>query len=108
MSVKCWDSVAGAGQYPFSPSQYFMLPVPACWQYGHGALNQSCVNVGPPFVTLADIQCGAKHDRVAQLNTGLMLAQHRRWWTNISPALGQRLVFGDRLHDRLRERTDTK
>ena len=25
MSVKCWDSVAGAGQYPLSPSQYFML-----------------------------------------------------------------------------------
>ena len=35
MSVKCWASVAGAGQYPFSPSQYFMLPVPACWRYGH-------------------------------------------------------------------------
>ena len=29
MSVKCWASVAGAGQYPFSPSQYFMLAVPA-------------------------------------------------------------------------------
>ena len=27
MSVKCWVSVAGAGQYPFSPSQYFMLAV---------------------------------------------------------------------------------
>ena len=25
MSVKCWASVAGAGQYPSSPSQYFML-----------------------------------------------------------------------------------
>ena len=25
MSVKCWTSVAGAGQYPFSPSQYFKL-----------------------------------------------------------------------------------
>ena len=25
MSVKCWASVAVAGQYPFSPSQYFML-----------------------------------------------------------------------------------
>ena len=25
MSVKCWASVAGAGQYPFSPSEYFML-----------------------------------------------------------------------------------
>ena len=29
MSVKCWASVAGASQYPFSPSQYFMLPVRA-------------------------------------------------------------------------------
>ena len=25
MSVKCWASVAGADQYPFCPSQYFML-----------------------------------------------------------------------------------
>ena len=25
MSVKCWASVACDGQYPFSPSQYFML-----------------------------------------------------------------------------------
>ena len=25
MSVKCWTSVASACQYPFSPSQYFML-----------------------------------------------------------------------------------
>ena len=41
MSVKCWASVAGAGQYPFSPSQYFMLPVPVCWRYGHDALNQN-------------------------------------------------------------------
>ena len=24
-AVKCWASVASAGQYPFSPSQYFML-----------------------------------------------------------------------------------
>ena len=30
-----------------------------------------------------------------------MLAQHRRLWANISPALGQRLVF-DHLHDRKR------
>ena len=28
-SGKCWASVAGAGQYPISPSQYFMLAVPA-------------------------------------------------------------------------------
>ena len=39
MSVKCWASVAGADQYPFSPSQYFILaglrahtPMPfKCW-----------------------------------------------------------------------------
>ena len=41
MSVKCWASVAGAGQYPFSPSQYFMLPVPACWRYGHMLLTKA-------------------------------------------------------------------
>ena len=34
--------------------------VPACWRYGHDALNQSWVNVGPPSVTLAHIQCGVK------------------------------------------------
>ena len=34
MSVKCWASVDGGVQYPFGPSQYFILPVPACWQYG--------------------------------------------------------------------------
>ena len=28
MSVKCWASVASAGQYPFSLCQYFILPVP--------------------------------------------------------------------------------
>ena len=25
MCVNCWASIAGAGQYPFSPSQYFIL-----------------------------------------------------------------------------------
>ena len=37
MFVKCWASVAGAGQYPSSLSQYFILPVPACWRYGQNA-----------------------------------------------------------------------
>ena len=36
-----------------------------------------------------------------------MFAQRCRRWANNSPTLGQRLVF-DRLHDRRRERTDTK
>ena len=52
------------GQYAFNPSQYFMLQVPACWWYGHDALNQSWVNVGRPSVTLAHIQSGAKHNTV--------------------------------------------
>ena len=64
MSVKCWASVAGAGQYLFSPSQYFMLAVPARW-------------------------CEPKLDSYWPA----MFAQHRRRWVNISPALGQRLVF---------------
>ena len=75
MAFKLWASVAGAGQYPFSPSQYFMLPVPACWRYGHDALNQSWVDVGPPYVTLAHIQRGAKHDTVTQ------------YWANVASAL---------------------
>ena len=66
MSVKCWASIAGAGQYPFSPIQYYILSVPACWQYGHDALNQSWVNVGPQSVTSAYIQRGAKHNTVTQ------------------------------------------
>ena len=74
MSVKCLASVAGASQYPFSPSQYFMLPVPECWRYGHDALNQSWVNVGPSLVKLAHIQRGAKHDTVTQ------------YWANVGSA----------------------
>ena len=66
MYVKCW--AGDAGQYPFSPSQYIMLPVPACWRYGHDALNQSWVNVSPLSVMLAHIQGGAKHDTVTQLH----------------------------------------
>ena len=66
MSVKCLAGVAGAGQYPFNPSQYFMLAVPASWRYRHDALNQSWVNVGLPSVTLAYIKRGAKHDTVTQ------------------------------------------
>ena len=80
MSVKCWASVAGAGQYPFCLSDYFILP------YLHaGGTEQSrwfepsWVNVGPTSVTLAHIQRCAKHDTVAQYwATGLMLAQGRR------------------------------
>ena len=68
-----WASIAGAGQYPFSPSQYFMLAVPACWRYRHDSLNQRWVNVGPPSVTLAHIQRGAKHDMITQywVNVGV-------------------------------------
>ena len=39
----------------------------SCWLYYWGdALNQSWVDVGPPSVTLAHIQRGAKHDTVTQ------------------------------------------
>ena len=60
MSVKCWASVAGARQYIFNPSQYFMLAVLA------RCFAQSWVNAGPQFLTLAHIQRGAKHDTVTQ------------------------------------------
>ena len=80
-------SIACAGQYSLSPSQYFMLPVPACWRYGHDALNRSWVNVCPPSVTMAHIQCGAKHDKVTQYRA------------NVGPAFGRRLVFY-LLHDK--------
>ena len=74
MSVKCWASVAGAVQYPFSPSQFFILAVPACCQYWHDALNESWVIVGPPSVALAHIQRGAKHDTITQ------------YWANVGSA----------------------
>ena len=38
MYVKCWASVAGAGQYPFSTSQYFMLPVAYLYAGGTGTM----------------------------------------------------------------------
>ena len=61
MFVKCWASIAGAVQYPFS-----ILVSTLCWQYWHDALNQSWVNVGSPSVALAHIQHGAKHKTVTQ------------------------------------------
>ena len=71
MSVKCWASVDGAGQYPFSPSQYFILPVPACWQYEHDALNQSWVNVGPGGGPRVVVSTAAFHARVRGSVPGL-------------------------------------
>ena len=43
--IVCWASVACTGQYPISPSQYFMLAVLACWRYWHDALNQAVLIV---------------------------------------------------------------
>ena len=39
-------------------------------------------------------------------DTGLMLAERRRWWANISPALGDRVVFG-RLNSHRQRHTDS-
>ena len=117
MFVKCWASIAGAGQYLFSPIQYFMLPVPASWRYGHGALNQSWVNIDPLPVTLTNIQRGAKHDTVT--HTGLMLAQRRnggpllaQHWVNVSCLTACTIESAGQKHInewtyRRRERTDT-
>ena len=64
MYVKCWVSLARAGQYSFIPSQYFMLAVPAFWRYWHDALNQSWVNVGLLSVTLGQrLVLDSLHDR---------------------------------------------
>ena len=72
MSGRCLASVASAGQYQFSSSQYFMLAVPTCWRYWHNALNQA--NVGPSSVTPTHIKRGAKHDTVTQ------------YWANVGSA----------------------
>ena len=73
---------------PVLASIHSALVSTSCWRNRHDALNQSWVNVGPPCVTLAHIQRGAKHDTVTQY-----WAQYCRQGANISPALGQRLVF---------------
>ena len=124
--------IAG-GDYKPSPTQCLLNVGPAspvlasihsallstsCWRYRHDALNQSWVDVGPPSVTLAHIQCGAKQKTVTQYwaNVGSM----SRRWVNISPALGQRLVFagaacdctietaGQTDHDRNTEQTEIR
>ena len=61
-------------QYPFIPSQCFMLEAQACWRYRQHTLNQSWANVSPQSVTLAHIRCGAKHDMVTQ------------YWANVGAA----------------------
>ena len=60
LSGKCSASVAVLA------SIHSALVSTSCWRYRHDALNQSWVNVGPPFVPLAHIQRGAKHDVVTQ------------------------------------------
>ena len=90
--IQCMLNVEPAS--PVLGSIHSAVVSTSCLRYQHDSWNQSWVNVGPPSVTLAHIQRGAKHDTV--INTGLMLGQRRRRWANISSALSQRLVF-DRL-----------
>ena len=58
MSVNCWASLAGAGQYPFSPSQYSMLagvcalsihaPMPfKCWPASYTMAGIGLMHVTP-------------------------------------------------------------
>ena len=51
---------------PVLASIHSALVSTSCWRSRHDALNQSWVNVGPPSVTLAHIQRGAKHDTLTQ------------------------------------------
>ena len=56
MSVKCWASVASAGQYRFCPSQHFILP----YLHAGGIVQARCFEqklgyVGQPSVTLSHI-----------------------------------------------------
>ena len=46
----------------------------SCWRYQHDALKQIWVNAGPPSMTLAHIQRGAKHNTVTQ------------YWANVGSA----------------------
>ena len=51
MSVKCWASISGAGQYPFSPSRYFM-PVGACAHSAGCAAADSDMEVSAYFTSV--------------------------------------------------------
>ena len=115
-SIQHWTVLSVGGgvspEYKLTPIQCLLnfgpaLPVlgrihsalvsTSCWRYQHDALNQSWGNVGPLSVTPAHIQRGAKHDTVTQYWANVGSVSRR--WANISPTLGQRLVF-DCLHDR--------
>ena len=51
MSVRCWASVDVAGQYPFSPSQYFML-AGACAHSAWRAAADSGMEVSAYFTSV--------------------------------------------------------
>ena len=74
MSVKCWVTGSDTGQYPLSSSQYIKLPVPACWWYGHDALNQSWVKTRNGNPILGDCL-------LSVVDCEPTLAQH---WVNLS------------------------
>ena len=86
-----WFSLANAGRYSFSPSHYSMLPVPACWRYGH--LHAG--GTGTMLWTKAEFML-ARHlwrwptfsvapKTIPWPNTGLMVGQRRRRWANFCP-----------------------
>ena len=69
---------------PVLASIHSALVNTSCWRYRHEALNRGWFNNGRPSVTLAHIQCGAKHDSV--IEGGPKLAQH---WVNSLCLLGR-------------------
>ena len=96
-SVKCWASVAGAEQYPFSPSQYFMLADQ------HDALNQSSVNASTPSVTLAHNHPGPN----TTLDGGLTLVNVSCFTACTIESAGEKWMW-DRPRQRQTKQTEVK
>ena len=90
-SVQVYTDPMSVNVGPASPelgSIHSALVVNSYWRYQQDALNQT-VNVGPPSVTLAHIQRGAKHDTVTQYwaNVGSAsqtVGQHYSCWREIN------------------------
>ena len=51
----------------------------------------------PDWQIIIDLNRDSPENTRRWPNAGLMLAQRRRRWANISPTLGQRLVFAGRV-----------
>ena len=118
MSVKCWASVAGAGQYPFCPSQYFILHVPACCRYSTSRMLWTKAELMLAHRLWRWPTFSVAINTTLYPNTGLMLDQRHgpkfiQHWVNVSCLTACRIEsagekwMGDSQHRRLTARSET-